>query len=108
MITVRQDCNILIIFITNLCAAAAAYKMFKFVFGVHLISSSIFLCQKHCGMGLVVNDEDFCCDRFIGAKFKLALIGWLFLRVCNVLGRAVCREPKDLQAVFFSHFHAVD
>ena len=72
-------------------ATAAANEAGVFGFVVHswFLLKSVFFCQKHSGVGFVVNDENLCRDRVVCAKFERALVGRLFLRVGNVLGFAV-------------------
>ena len=59
-------------------------------------------------MGFVINDEDFCCDRFISWECECALISWFFLAMRYLLICAVRYELKYLQVVFPLDFHAVD
>ena len=64
--------------------------------GPNRIRDCRYAAEKHSGVGLVVNDEDFRCDGVVRAKFERALIGRLLLRVGNVLGLVGSCEFENL------------
>ena len=59
-------------------------------------------------MGLVINDEDFCCDGFVSPEIERVFVSRFFLAVRYLLICAVRYELKDLQVVFLLDFHAVN
>ena len=59
-------------------------------------------------MGFVINDEDFCCDRFVSWERKSPLVSGFLLDVRYLLIVAVRDKLKDLQVIFTLDFHAVN